>query len=345
MRKLHKTLLLIFLMSLGCRAAEAQRLGWEVSAFGFFDNSEGDNIYRIADTYGGFRLQPSLSLTAPNGKHKVVGGYDALLEYGRKPRLDTDGLVGYYQYQDPRVRFLLGRYPRRLQRESMRDYLLTDSMRYFRTNMTGFDVLVSRPSGYVELFLDWTFKRDSMVREQFMAGALTRFHYGCFQIGMNGYYYHYANELPGKYAFEHGVHDNLLAHPYVGLSKRQAAGVLDSLDVRAGVLLNLDRDRATDGKWHTAAGFLGEADVFWKRIVLSQLLYLGKRQQYYGEEGFGKYYWGDAYYRSPWYARTDLSYIFLADKYVSLRCGVVFHFADKVTRWNQLLTLSVRMGH
>jgi len=329
---------------LACQPVLAQRFGWEAGAYGFFDNSEGDDKYRLADTFSGIRLEPRLSVSSDDGRHKLVGGYDFLLESGVKPKLGTQHIVGYYQYEDKKCfRFLMGSYPRRLQREQMRDYMLCDSLRYFRPNMTGFDMLYETENGYVEAFLDWTFKRDSAVREQFMVGVLARRNVGRFHIGVQGYYYHYAKMLRGVKENEHGIHENLLVHPYVGMT-RQRVAFIDSLDVRAGVLLNIDRDRFTDKKFHFMPGFLAEADATVKRFSLSQLVYLGRRQQYYGEGGFGKYYWGDTYYRSPWYSRTDVRYTFFSDRYATLRAGLVFHLADGVFRWNQQLTLSVRIG-
>ena len=114
--------------------------------------------------------------------------------------------------------------------------------------------------------------------------------------------------------------------------------------LRTGVLAGFDRDRETDRRWHVPIGFLSELGVGWKKVGLSQLVYIGGRQQYYGEAGRGKYYWGDAYYRSPYYLRTDLSYQFLLDQYASLKCGLAFHVTDKGVRWNQMLQLNVSFG-
>jgi len=338
-----RVLLSVVLLAWTCQSLQAQQLDWEVNANGFFDNSEGQQTYRLSDTYGGFRLEPQLSLTTTDDRHRLVAGYDAFTVFGAKPQLDADGFLAYYRYHSERFQVLLGKYPRTLQQEVMPDYLLCDSFQYYRPYMTGFDFQYVCPSGYFEAFLDWTAKRSETVREQFMAGILTRFSIGgCWQLGLNGYYYHYANERFGKY-MGHRPHDNFLAHPYIGVS-RQQTGVLDSLYVRVGVLVNLDRDRATDKKWHVPVGFLGEVDACWRRFSLSQLVYMGRRQQYYGQEGFGLYYWGDAYYRSPYYSRTDVSYQIWKDRYVSFLFGMAFHVTDKGLHFNQMLTLKASLG-
>lgn len=333
---------MVAIMVLICQTGRSQHVGYEVNAQGFFDNSEGDHHYRVADTYSGFRIQPQLNISTNDNKHQLVGGYDALLESGAHQSFDGNGLLAYYQYDTEQLRILMGKYPRRLQQEEMEDYLLCDSLKYYRPYMTGFDFLYRHTSGYFEAFLDWTAKRTETVREQFMAGILTRFNQGPFFWGLNGYYYHWANELHGS-AMGHSPHDNLLAHPYIGIS-RQNPWLIDSLEVRTGLLVQCDRDRATDHKWHVLPGFLGEAEAYWKRFGVKQLLYLGKRQQYYGQDGFGQYYWGDTYYRSPYYWRSDLSYMIVSDQHVKLKFGLVFHLSDHGLHYHQMLTLSANIG-
>ena len=345
----HKTMMirrgfvcLLLALSAG-PATMAQTVDWGVSAFGFFDNSEGDDQYRWSGTFSGIHLQPQLSVASTSDQHRLVMGYDALLESGAKPEMGSDGFLGYYQYRHRDVRFLLGKFPRRLQQETMPDYLIVDSIKYFRPCMTGFDILYSTPTAYIEAFLDWTAKRDANVREQFMAGMMGRYTSRWFQAGLDGYYYHYAKEERSWRTRHQAPHDNFLAHPYIGLSQRQV-WLLDSLGLRTGVLAGFDRDRETDRRWHVPIGFLSELGVGWKKVGLNQLVYIGGRQQYYGEAGRGKYYWGDAYYRSPYYLRTDLSYQFLLDQYASLKCGLAFHVTDKGVRWNQMLQLNVSFG-
>ena len=321
----------------------AQRLEWEVNASGFFDNSEGEGTYRTDDTYGGIHLQPLLSAVESRGRHRITAGYDAFVEWGADNRLDANGLMAFYEYSSGPLRILMGKYPRRKMLQEWPDYLICDSIRYFRPSQTGFDIQYVRPKGHVEVFLDWTAKRTETVREQFMVGFDGRYAGGQFQMGINGYYYHYANELHGA-EMGHKPHDNAVVHPYVGFCW-QHPGVLDSLDVKAGMLLGADRDRATDNRFHVPAGFLGEVEAQWRRVEMKETFYAGGRQQQYGPSGFGQYYWGDAYLRSPWYSRTDVSYHIVADEHVTLKAGAAFHLTDKGLHFNQMLTLSARLGN
>lgn len=324
-------------------ATQAQQLEGGASINGFFDNSEGDATYRRADTFCGTHLMPTITLSEKKGgKHHITAGYDLLTEWGAKPELGADGIVAYYEYNTPRLKFLLGKYPRRKMQQEMPDYLVCDSIKYYRPMMTGFDFQYVGSNGHLEVFLDWTAKRSETVREQFMAGIDTRFVKHNIQVGMNAYYYHYANERGGS-DIGHKPHDNTVMHPYAGLCWQQA-GPLDSLDIRAGLLAGADRDRATDNKWHTPIGFLGEVNAVWKRLTMTETFYAGGRQQQYGNRGFGQYYWGDTYLQSPWYSRTDIYYTIFDDHHVTLKAGAAFHFTDKGMHFNQLLTLSADIG-
>ena len=206
-------------------SVRAQRLEWEVNASGFFDNSEGEGTYRTDDTYGGIHLQPLLSAVESRGRHRITAGYDAFVEWGADNRLDANGLMAFYEYSSGPLRILMGKYPRRKMLQEWPDYLICDSIKYFRPSQTGFDIQYVRPKGHVEVFLDWTAKRTETVREQFMVGFDGRYAVRQFQMGINGYYYHYANELHGA-EMGHKPHDNAVVHPYVGFCW-QHPGVLE----------------------------------------------------------------------------------------------------------------------
>jgi hypothetical protein len=86
-------------------------------------------------------------------------------------------------------------------------------------------------------------------------------------------------------------------------------------------------------------GFLGEVGLRWKKWCVDETFYWGAGLQRLGEDGFGEYYWGDPFYRSPIYNRTDLSYLITFDRYATLKVGFNIHITDKGVQTSQLLTL------
>ena len=319
----------------GTTNLRAQQAVAGVDVFSFFDNSEGDDTYRRAQTFGGIRMAPQLALATPDAQHRIVGGYDFIYDYGTRQVGDGSPLL-YYQYSGEKLRVLMGSFPRTMMHEQMPDYLICDSVRYYRPEMTGFDFLYTARNGHFEAFLDWTQLRTETEREQFMAGISTRFRLGWLQLGLEGYYYHYALETHGR-EMGHHIHDNLMAHPFVGAVWNDESNNR-TLDVRAGLLFQADRDRG-DSKWHSPVGFMGDIDARWHRFALHESCYAGKRQQYFGNSGFGQYYWGDTFVQSPWYSRSDLTYTIVENRYARLATGVAVHLTEKGMLWHQLLTL------
>lgn len=332
---------LIAAILLAATATQAQQLHWQVDAQGFFDNVEGNDAYRDDITHMGMRLAPQLSIRSANQRHTLTAGYDALLEPGMKDVFTGGTAIAYYQYEHHGLRFLFGAYPRRLMHEQLSDYIVCDSLRRYRPNITGFDFLYTTPKGHVEVYLDWTAKQQTEVREQFMVGLNARYQPGLLQMGLEGYGYHYALKLHGS-DYGQRIHDYFIAHPYVGLRTNQL-GPLSLLDVRAGLLVGADRDRA-DSQWHCPVGFVGDVRAQWLGLILNQTVYAGKRQQHFGNQAFGEYYWGETFVRSSWWSHTDLAYEILHDHDLSVRAGLVFNFTDKGLNWHQMLTLSYAIG-
>lgn len=314
--------------------ASAQHVKIGADAYSFFDNSEGDDSYREAMTHAGIRVTPYVSLATEDSIHSITGGYSFLYDYGKRD-LGRGDVEIYYQYKHENLRILFGCFPRTKMQEKMPEYLICDSINYYRPELNGFDFLYTTDNGYLEAFCDWTQLRSYEEREQFMAGLMARFRLAkWFQLGIDGHLYHYALEYGNKDQF---IHEAVTGHPYVGV-------VFDDLkrgfhyDVRGGALIQMDRDRM-EGKWHCPVGFVGDVDVRLKRFTIHETFYCGRSQQYFGNRGFGKYYWGDTFLQAPWYSRTDLGYTITSHDNACLDTKLVFNVTDRGMQWHQMLTL------
>jgi len=332
--KIYKIIIPCILLICGTLGINAQHGNLGVDMYSFFDNSEGNDAYRSTLTHAGLRFTPKLQLCTNDSLHHIVGGYNFLYEYGES-ELSKGAIEVYYRYQSDNLRILLGSFPRALMHEEMPEYLICDSIRYFRPEMAGFDFLYMNEHGHLEVFVDWIQKRSTTEREQFMAGLATRWHWNRWQVGLEGYLYHYALETYGQ-ELGHSIHEVATAHPYVGMLLGSEECRLNA-DLRLGMLIQMDRDRA-DMKWHSPVGFIADADINWRRFHLHETFYAGKSQQYFGNAGFGRYYWGDTFTQSPWYSRTDLGYNIIVHKNVSLGANLTFNFTDKGMQWHQMLT-------
>jgi len=321
--------------------ASAQQVEWNVGALGFFDNSEGEHEYRIAQTLAGMRISPEIGLSWDNRKHSINGGVSAITQFGgEKEFLDADILL-YYKYDTPHFAFLLGNFMRDQLLGNYPEYMIADSIRYYRPVIQGWAFQYKQKKGYFEAFLDWTNAISEEEREQFMAGLSTEFLFGAFETGLEGYYYHYA--LTKNSAHIDHIHDYLLAHPYVGLKYNQLA-FLDQLEIKAGLLFSMDRERDAENLWNKPIGFLGEIESSWKRFHFKQSVYVGQSQQHYDISNFGKYYWGDTYIRAHFWSHTDLRYQFIKNEWINAYAGIIMNATKQGINHHQVITLSLNLG-
>lgn len=333
-------LIFLVLMFVGNHNLSAQKLEWNVEAYGFFDNSEGDGTYRTPMTYSGMRLSPEIGVSFDNRKHSLYAGYSGLTEWGVKDGYTDGDPILYYNYQTKPLSFLFGSFSRDKLLGDYPSYLISDSIRYYRPMIHGFAFQYHPDNGHLEVFLDWTKMRTNNHREQFMAGLSSRFNFGKLGFGTEGYYYHYA--LTWNADESQHIHDFLNFHPFLAL-KMGNVGALKNVDLKAGMLLSLDRERGGDG-WSTPAGFLGEISVDWRRLHVEETVYAGGSQQHYGSSHFGEYYWGDTYYQAKFYSKTDTQYMFIKSKWVDASAGLIFNITKQGLNCHQMITLKAYFG-
>ncbi|MCR4765330.1 MAG: hypothetical protein K5856_04050 [Bacteroidaceae bacterium] len=348
-----KRLFLFILALFTIQISFAQKIEWKLGAEGFFDNGEGDDTYRTTMTYSGIRATPELGVSWDEGKHRLMGGYSGLLEFGKKHGYTDGSPVLYYQYKTDPLTFTFGSFQRDQLLGDYPSFMFSDTIRYYRPMIQGFAFQHKYKRGFFEAFIDWTGFRSDKDREQFMAGLSFKHAIGKiegdgfnkvndrFYVGIEGYYYHYA--LTWNADEKQHIHDNLVAHPFIGY-QIESRVVDASLDVRAGVLASFDRERGLDNGRRTPVGFLGEINAHYKRFFLENILYAGGHQQPFGKKYFGKFYWGDTYYHAPAYNRTDIKYLFIFNRFVSAYAGMIFNMTRAGLNWHQVVTLRVNLG-
>ena len=136
--------------------ADAQSFEWKAGAFGFFDNGEYSKMEDgvLSQTMFGIRFSPEVGL-----KYKDFGlfvGTHLLTSFGSPKYLDKVYFTGYFQYENPRHKFLFGAFPRQGLLDNYTNIYIRDSFQYFRPNMTGLFYQFTGRSQFVNLWLDWT---------------------------------------------------------------------------------------------------------------------------------------------------------------------------------------------
>lgn len=299
----------------------AQQISLGADAFGFFDNQEFKNPNRKSQTMDGFWINPNISVSWEQ-KHTLRFGYGARTNWGDKKTLQGGTITLYYQYTVPKGIFTIGSFPREALFTKFPTALICDSVRYYDPNMEGILLQCHSNKGYAEAFLDWTGCRSREVNEQFMTGIAANLGMGHTNIGIQGYYYHYA--LTEGNVSKSDVTDYAICNVYAGYDLSKFLS-MDSATIQGGLLLGVERNRAEIKKWYITPGFLNEIAIMKGKLNIKNTFYYGKSQQVNGDAGNGKWYWNDACFRSSLYDRLDASWRIINSKNVRSYAGVVLH--------------------
>lgn len=320
----------------------AQELEWNVDGDGFFDNMELSSKHRNDGTLTGFWIEPKVGIKV-DSVHSFRVGYGAVNCWGEDEPFRNETLTLYYQYDKAPFRVLMGSFSRDELFGDFPTAIFSDSLRYFNHNVQGALFQYYGNKGYVEALLDWTSEIGIDKHEQFLAGLSGRLNMRSLFMGVQGYYYHYA--LTQNAPADMHIQDYCISNAFVGYDFTKSSG-LDSLSVQGGLLFGMERDRKDDTfDWDLRPGFLLEAVLGWKNIYFKETFYTGKSQQIYGNEGLGKYYWNDPYYRSTVYDRVDALYRFAHGRGFDGYIGVAAHYDGDVIDWQQRLTISISLGN
>lgn len=297
------------LLALPCQARAEGRaeLKWNLDFGTVFDNREGDATYTPTRTYFFTRLAPEIGVAVDSGRHSVMGGAVWTQPIGCEWDGHRISPTLYYQFRTRTLRFGFGMVPKRHLLRPLPNYIESDSVSYFQRNVRGALLTWRGRNGLVQGVVDWRGMQGPRRREAFdlivdgewhrpgsllMAGGLVMLNHLAKQ----------SNPPDDQY-----VVDNLVANPYVGLDLSALTHPVDTLQLRAGALASLTRDRA-DSRWLSAAGLWVDLHVSWWRLGLHNTLYLSGRPLFplYGKFG-ALLNEGEPFYAGRYYNRTSLT--------------------------------------
>lgn len=316
---------------------------WGVEFESVFDNREGNADVIDSKTFFFTRLAPEVGLEIPDAG-RIAGGVVWFQPIGCEWEGHKVSPTLYYEYRQGPWGFAMGMFPRSQMREELPAFLWSDSLGYVQRNIRGAMVQYDRGRSFFEAYIDWRGMQTSKQREAFNIVGHGQWHpgQGDFYVGAHLMMNHLANRNPNPGNVD-GVVDNLMANPYVGADLGGRCG-MDSLNIRVGAIMALDRDRKYEASWRTPAGAWVEAMARYKWIGVKNALYAGgKLMQLYPVYG-PLLYQGEAFYSRRWYNRTDVYLYILSRREVALTGALDFHFYDGGFKFYQRLTLSIKLG-
>lgn len=345
--------------------AEKPQPEWDVELLSVFDNREGDHDVTATKTWFFTRLSPEVGLKFGE-RNRIAGGVVWYQPIGCEWDSHRVSPTLYFRHEGTRWRFSMGMFPRHQLLQEMPNYLWSDSLQYTQANIRGAMVQYVGRKGWMDFYVDWRGMQTEKQREAFnivfhgqMSPRENWFNFGGY-LQMN----HYA--LQKNPPEDQHIVDNFLINPYVGGDLGKAVGT-DSLSVRAGLLMTVERNRAEpDGSWHTPAGFMLDLNWQYRWFGLKNSLYVGRPlfpsynypDPSYGGKGSGSVeapnpvvynpmgpglYLGEPFYQKRFYDRFDIYADILRTRYVNLRASLDFNFTPSSMIFYQRLILRVNL--
>ena len=338
-----KRLLVILIIAVSTLALNAQELEWSVDMNAVFNNRESDIREAPSHTFLFTRITPQIGVSMDSTRHRIMGGVtwyqpmnDHMHGYKVLPAL-------YYEYKNPNeeIDFKFGVIPNELN-AYYPTYLRSDSINYVSPNIKGAMIKISKPHFFLESWLDWRQIMTKHRREAFSVAGNIGWRNSKYAndgdnnifIGSSLAYNHLARS--GVRPDGEGVVDNIIVNPRIVYTHWWHKA---SISAEAGMLLSCDRDRVSDNKWLTQAGFLGVVAGYWKWLSLSETIYAGKRQMPLYEKYGSLIYQGDQLYHNKFYSRTDVTATFFSTDYLNVQARLSFHATDKATAFWQHLAV------
>lgn len=364
-----KTKLLILLALLAAAPLRGVDFTWDIDFSSVFDNREGDHDITGAKTYFFTNLAPEVGLRF-NTADRIAGGVVWNQPIGCEWNGHRVSPTLYYRHDGRKWRFSMGMFPRRQLIEEMPGYLWSDSLSYHQNNIRGALVQYVSDKGYFDAYIDWRGMQTRKQREAFNIVFHGQFSPRRNWFGIGGYVQmnHYALQKDAP-ADQHIV-DNFIINPYLAADLGSKVNT-DSLNIRAGLLMTIERNRAVeDGGWQTPAGFYLEAVGEWRRFGAKNTLYIGKplfpsynspsaefldnsaphtteedlvaNPVIYTLMGPGLYQ-GEPFYQKKFYDRLNLYAYIIRNRHVSLQASLDFNFTPSSFIFYQRLLLRVNL--
>ena len=318
-----------------CFTAFGQGLIWKLDFNTIFDNREGSDYYSPDQTIVMTRLAPEIGLSLLDGTHNILGGVSWIQPMGNGWKDAKFCPIVYYNYQSPQWKVSFGMIPRTMLTESMPTAFWSDSLNYYNPTINGVLVQYTHRKGYAEMFLDWRSLQTNTQREAFNVNFNGQWNpKGVLLVGGSMQLNHLAKQKDAPEG--QGVNDDFMVNPWVGVNLSHKT-FLDSLTIKAGALIGLQRARA-DESHYTPCGALIDVTAEWKFLGIKETFYAGNNQMPLYARFGSLLNLGDPYYQAPVYSRTNVYAYIVRNRFINLEASLDFHVTKEAFGfWQQLL--------
>lgn len=304
----------------------AQELDWYANFHNIMDNREYRYSMGSPGSVMGARLDAAVGLKQDEEKALFVG-FNYMYEYGGRIDSITPALNLYYQIENDDLNFYVGSF----NREKLIEFplfMFSDSLRYYRPNMSGMAFDFKLKNGQQMVFADWTGRKSIDTREAFIAGTAGEFANDKYYMENYFYMYHYAHT--SQVGSDEQIQDNAAVALFLGRNMSDRTS-LDILKYDIGFIGNMYRHRPAENQLN--GGLMGRANLHHGRFGVDITSYWGKAL---------KVSLGDDLYQNGNYTRIDLCAIpFVGNKLETIFKWSV-HITDKHAASSQQFFLTAR---
>ncbi|TCK85779.1 hypothetical protein [Albibacterium bauzanense] len=310
--------------------SKAQMLEWDFGFFGFADNHEYSASDRDSPTLIGLQFSPEVGLLV-DSTHRVRFGVNILHEFGSSKISSKINPTIYYNYTKKSINFYMGVFPRVGLVDGFSRALLSDTLQYYRPNLSGMLFRYEKKHIFQQVWIDWNSKQTETQREQFLVGLSGNVKVGDFSFGHEAVLWH--NALPKNHDATIHLQDNAALIGWFGMNLSPHVK-LDSLALSVGGLFSFSRDRSL-GYWTTPKGLIVEGHIAYKAFYIHDVLYIGESQAIA---------LGDSFYSESKYNRLDLGWEPFRKNRLSAKLVLSFHFTPGAIDNQQALNLRYNIG-
>ena len=299
-----------------CAVAETKvSFAYDTDFLLYFDNREYDPASgQNSQTIFGARLAPEIGVQIADSAeyvHKLMAGVSYNQPFGASWGEITVKPTIYYRIETKGFDLNLGFIPYRYLKETLPEYLLSDTLSYYNANIQGALFQYESEKGFASLMADWRGMYGYETREAFRVIATGQYKYKWLQVGGYAMLNHLANSTKTN-----GVYDDIMVNPYINFSLDYFTTPIDIFNVRVGYIGGFQRERATETSYFTHA-VNAEILFRWRFLGFKQSLYYGDSLYPLFEKQKTTLNMGDPWYKSKLYSRTDIFVYLYNNRFVN----------------------------
>lgn len=321
-------------------ALQAQEFHWKLGMDYFFDNMEyKKSSYADARTLQGIWLNP-LGGMRWDSVHSLYAGVNLLKMPGMKQAVDKVEVTVYYQYENDKVLFRVGAFPREEVLSNYSDFFFSDSVNNFIPLMQGLFWQVGKGDHYLNAWMDWTSYATANTRESFFIGFSGKTTKGLFFADFQSSLFHYAGTYPDQGLY--GVSEQIQGLASVGIDYKNENS-LKGL-VSAGIFAGIERDRKADVRYRPV-GFTARANAELWGIGTENTFYVGDpRMRFFSEQG-SDLYWGTPFLQGRYYLQNKWYIRLLDTDRVNAQLNCNLHLSEGEWLFQQTLSVAVSIDN